>query len=111
MSEVLPYYLSLGLEKAFIDGSCPKELKPYDDAHKVRMMEIDMLNWYNGMYTLNAVAVALDKAFGGNAEYADEPILSELNLTEEQKYEKKLRKALAAEAKWAAQASYLPDNV
>lgn len=110
----MPYYLSIGLDKAFIDSSCPTDLKPYEEAHKLKIMEQDSMNWYSGMYTLRAVLTAIDKAFSGKrstAEYMDEPILAELNLTEEERYNKRLRKALAMEERWAAQASYLPDSL
>lgn len=80
----------------------------------MQLMEKDMLNWYSGMYTMNAVLNAIDKAFNGKSsqmEYVEQPILSELNLTDEERFDRKLKKALAVEAKWAAQAAYLPDNV
>lgn len=111
MSDVLPYWLALGVEKSVIDISSPAELKPYEEANKLRIMQQDMMNWYNGMYTFNAVITALDNAFGGKNEYLEEPLLSEMNLTEEERFNRKLKKALAIEAKWAANASYLPDNV
>lgn len=117
-SDVLPYYLSLGLKRDEIDSSCPTELKPYDDAMNLKIMRQDMMNWYNGLYTLNAMVVAIDKAFNAKSstiEYIDEPLMADINLTEEERekkrYDKELKKALAYEAKWAAQAQHLPKNI
>ena len=44
-------------------------------------------------------------------EYIEQPLLAELNLSEEEKYERKLKKALAFEEQWAAAASYLPESI
>lgn len=60
--------------------SCPKELEPYDKAHKIKIMEHDNLQhmWW-GNYGISALIVAIDRCFGGkksNAEYIKEPILS-----------------------------------
>ena len=72
--------------------SCPKELVPYDKAHKMRIMEHDNLQhmWF-GNYGISALIVAIDRCFSGKkskAEYIKEPILSKTfennGLTEEE---------------------------
>lgn len=73
--------------------SCPKELEPYNEAHKRKIMEQDNLQhmWW-GSYGISALIVAIDRCFGGKkskAEYIKEPILSQTfkdgGLTEEEK--------------------------
>ena len=73
--------------------SCPKELEPYDKAHKMKIVEQDNLQhtWW-GNYGLSALIVAIDRCFGGKkskAKYIKEPILSKscenAGLTEEEK--------------------------
>ena len=72
--------------------SCPKELEPYDKAHKSEVMEQDYLQhmWW-GNYGISALIVAIDRCFSGKkskAEYIKEPILSQTfkddGLTEEE---------------------------
>ena len=73
--------------------SCPKELEPYNEAHKRKIMEQDNLQhmWW-GSYGISALIVAIDRCFGGKkskAEYIKEPILLKTfendGLTEEEK--------------------------
>lgn len=90
--------------------SCPKELRPYEIAHKQKIKEMDNLMWtWFGNYALSAVSVAVEHNLAGKkakSEYIKEPILSkaitESELTEEERYEKELQKALAAEEQWIA---------
>ena len=111
----MPYYIAVGIDKHTIDISCPKELAPYEEAHRIKIMELDSLNWYSGMYVLSAVSTAIDRCFNGKKsqlEYIEQPALAEMNLSEEERFERKLKKALAIEEGWAAKAaSHLPDNV
>ena len=101
--------------------SCPKELEPYDKAHKIKIMEQDNLQhmWW-GNYGLSALIVAIDRCFGGkksNSEYIKESILSKTfendGLTEEEIQEKELRKALFAEEQWiiAGKQKCLPETI
>ena len=73
--------------------SCPKELEPFDKAHKKKIEEQDVLQhlWW-GNYGISALIVAIDRCFSGKkskAEYIKEPILSQTfkddGLTEEEK--------------------------
>ena len=101
--------------------SCPKELEPYDKAHKITIAEQDNLQymWW-GNYGVSALFVAIDRCFGGKkskAEYIKEPILSKAfendGLTEEEIQEKGLRKALLAEEQWiiAGKQKGLPETI
>ena len=101
--------------------SCPKELKPYNKAHKNKIMEQDYLQhmWW-GSYGISALIVAIDTCFSNkksNVEYVKEPILSKEfendNLTEEEIQEKELRKALLAEEQWiiAGKQKGLPETI
>ena len=73
--------------------SCPKELEPFDNAHKKKIEEQDVLQhlWW-GNYGVSALIVAIDRCFSGKkskAKYIKEPILSKTfendGLTEEEK--------------------------
>ena len=101
--------------------SFPKELEPYDKAHKIKIAEQDNLQymWW-GNYGVSALIVAIDRCFGGKkskAEYIKEPILSKAfendGLTEEEIQEKELRKALLAEEQWiiAGKQKGLPETI
>ena len=71
--------------------SCPKELEPYNKAHKMNIVEQDNLQhmWW-GNYGISALIVAIDKCFSKKtkAEYIKESILSKKfendGLTEEE---------------------------
>ena len=72
--------------------SCPKELEPFDNAHKKKIEEQDVLQhlWW-GNYGVSALIVAIDRCFSGKkskAKYIKEPILSKTfendGLTEEE---------------------------
>ena len=71
--------------------SCPKELEPYNKAHKMKIEEQDSLQykWW-GNYGISALIVAIDRCFSKkpSAEYIKEPILSKTfendGLTEEE---------------------------
>ena len=72
--------------------SCPKELEPYNKAHKMNIVEQDNLQhmWW-GNYGVSALIVAIDRCFSGKkskTEYIKDPILSQTfkddGLTEEE---------------------------
>ena len=101
--------------------SCPKELEPYNKAHKMKMAEQDNLQytWW-GSYGISALIVAIDRCFSGKkskAEYIKEPISSKAfendGLTEDEIQEKELRKALLAEEQWiiAGKQKGLPETI
>ena len=100
--------------------SCPKELEPFDKAHKKKIEEQDMLQhlWW-GNYGISAFIVAIDRCFSKNkkAEYIKEPIfrngLENYGLTEEEIYKKELNKALLSEEQWimASKQKCLPETI
>lgn len=101
--------------------SCPRELEPYVEAHKNKIMEEDYLQhlWW-GNYGISALIVAIDRSLHGKnakAEYIKEPILPKVfendGLTEEEIYERELKKALWAEEQWikAGKRKGLPETV
>lgn len=62
--------------------SCPKELEPYDIAHKKQLEEQDLLQhlWW-GSYGLSALGVAIEHCLAGRkakSKYVDKPILKEI---------------------------------
>ena len=69
---------------------------------------IDRQMWMMGMYVKDAVGTVIDHALSGSkakSKYMEKPILEELeevNLTEEERYERDLRKALLVEDQWIA---------
>lgn len=61
--------------------SCPKELEPYEKAHKNRIMEKDYLAWLFNQYTLSAVSVAIEHCLAGKkakSKYIEKPILQDI---------------------------------
>lgn len=76
--------------------------------------------WLNGQYTLSAVSVAVEHCIAGKkakSKYVDEPFMAKAfendGLTEEEIYEKELKKALLAEEQWivVSRQKGLPETV
>lgn len=89
--------------------SCPKELAPFEKAHKKKIFEQDMLmyNWW-GSYGLSAVSVAVEHCLAGQkakSKYLEKAIFSdmayEMELTQEEIDNRELQKMLLAEELWA----------
>lgn len=80
------------------------------------MKQEDYLNyvWW-GEYGVSALICAIDRCFNKNAksQYVKEPVLSKAFESEEEIYEKELRKALLAEEQWivASRNRGLPETV
>lgn len=96
-----------GLSIDDIDWSSPADMKPYLKAHKEELKERDYLAWVQGQYALSAVSVAVEHCLAGKkarSEYIKEPILPKVfennGLTEEQIYEKEVRKAILTEQRY-----------
>ena len=80
-------FLSFGVSKEEFMDSTPNELKPYLEAHNILQRRTDAQMWQMGIYTLNAVSVAVSRALSGrksHAEYMSKPMYM---LTEEQQQE------------------------
>lgn len=81
--EILPHYLAIGVTWERFMDSCPKELEPYDTAHKNEIKEQDMLQhiWW-GNYGISALCFAMDHCFNKNpkSEYIKKPIYEEIEV-------------------------------
>lgn len=110
-----------GITVKDIDQSCPADLEPYEQAHNKELEEQDCMQhmWW-GRYGLSAISVANEHCFAGKKakmEYVKEPVLSEIleseSMTEEEKYEKEIEKALLAEEQWifASKQKGLPETI
>jgi hypothetical protein len=77
--------------------SCPKELKPYDKAHRMQLEEKDLLihDWI-GVYGISALSFAIEHCLIGNkarSKYTEDLILEKKteeiheNMSEEKKRE------------------------
>ena len=92
----------------FVDESCPYDLQPYVDAHKLWVEEQDTLAWINGMYVKSAFETVLGASFGkGNIKYLNQAIMSEMSkyegLTQEEIDEIEIRKMIADEMRWSGE--------
>lgn len=103
-----------------IDWSSPADLEPYAKAHRLETVENDnLVHMWVGTYGMSALKTAIDKCLSkkSRAEYIKEPILSKAfendGLTDEQIYEKELKKALLAEEQWivAGKQKGLPETI
>lgn len=99
-----------GLSINDIDQSCPADLEPYAIAHQKELEEQDYMQyvWW-GNYGICAVSIAIERCFAGKkakSKFLEKPILSQFlenaGLTQEQIYEKEIKKALLAEEQWIA---------
>ena len=103
-----------------IDWSCPADLEPYGKAYKLQMQQQDSQLYTMGIYTLSAVAVAVEHCFAGEkakTKYIKEPFLSKAfendGLTEQEIQEKAIKKAILTEQRYMAMAinSRLPETI
>ena len=104
-----------------IDWSSPADLKPYEKAHKLEMIEQDNLIYtWCGNYIMSAVSVAIEHCLAGKKaklKYLKEPTLQraieDSELTEEERYDRDMPKALMAEEMWINEAykSHLPQTI
>lgn len=90
------------MSEEFIDDSCPYDLEPYETAYKCKLEDLDLLFYYNGLYTLRAIQLAFSK--DNTIEYFDKPISravdEEINMTQEERDMREIQKMLAAEEAW-----------
>lgn len=97
-SEILPYYLFLGVSESEFWDSCPADLKPYEKAFEMKQKIQDENMWRMGIYIQNSVSVAIEHNLAGRkakSKYLEEPILRSVErkketdrpLTEDEKKE------------------------
>jgi hypothetical protein len=83
-----------------IDSSCPADLEPYAEAHKLEMKKKDRNMWmWWGEYGLAATSVAVDHCLNGRkaqSKYIDKPIMERLETASNEKKLQKQRKAFLA---------------
>ena len=75
-------YLAMGLTKKEFFHSTPKILKAYEEAHKIKLMEMDRVAWMMcGNYVVSAVAVAVEACLAGKkakGKFIDRPIFERI---------------------------------
>ena len=70
--------MAMGVSEEKFWDSTPKSLEVYAKADLIRRKNEDEALYRNGLYTLNAVMVVVDRALSGRkarAKYLDEPLL------------------------------------
>lgn len=87
---MLPYYISIGVNKSEILDSCPKELWPYEKAHVRIIEEKNGLMHIQGQYFSEAIMSTVCNQLGGKTgkkhEYPKKPyeINKDDDLTEDE---------------------------
>lgn len=90
----MPKYLSIGVSYERFMNSCPKELEPFVEAERLKILRQDEDMWVMGMYVQSAVAVAIEHCLAGKkakSKYLENP-LRENTETENNVSEEKLKK-------------------
>lgn len=84
-----------------------------------KLRDEEMWMWF-GVYGVSAVTKSIDQCFSGKkagAKFIEEPLyaklMEEVELTEEERYEKELQNALLAEEQWimASRQKGLPETI
>lgn len=73
----MPKYLAIGVSFDRFMESCPKELEPFVEAEKLKVLKRDEDMWVMGMYVQNAVAVAVEHCLAGKkakSKYLEMPL-------------------------------------
>lgn len=102
----MPFALAIGVKFDEFWHLNPHKFNIIVSGHMRKQKMLDEQMWAMGMYIQNAVSVSIDHALNGRkaqSKYIDKPMLSEMEdnqLTEEERYEKELQKALLAEEQW-----------
>lgn len=85
---ILPYALAIDVPYEVFWDINPRILDSFIEAHRIKRKKEDELQWTNGQYMLNALIVALDKAFNGHkavSEYLEKPLYSDALSSEQEK--------------------------
>ena len=74
-------------EERFWDG-CPRDLKPYIEAQKMRQKMKDEEMWLMGNYVREAVSVSIENCFAKHpkAKYYKEPVLQKVTNQKKKAY-------------------------
>ena len=92
--DILPKYLAIGVSYERFMDSCPKELKPFVEAEKIRIKKRDEDMWVMGIYVQSAVGVAVEHCLVGrkaHLKYLKHP-LREAEAEEQELTEEKIQK-------------------
>lgn len=97
-TDLLPFYLSIGISEEKIYDSTPKDLEPYELAHKIRMNERNGELYRLGQYFAEAINFTIGNMISEHKKYKypEEPYRI-FPMTEEEKEleaEKQLRQLL-----------------
>lgn len=83
----------LGVSKQEVMESAPRDLWCYEDAYKLRRKSIDEISYVMGIYTFNAVGIAVGNAFRNKGkrpvEYLKQPLMSDVDMDEAEKDRKR----------------------
>nr|DAF78373.1 MAG TPA: hypothetical protein [Caudoviricetes sp.] len=100
--------------------SCPKELECYDRAYANQIKAQDSLQyiWWKN-YGVSAMSVAISNCFSkkSKAKFIEKPVMGEIldnaGMSEEERYERELKKALLVEEQWiqASRQKGLPETI
>lgn len=95
-TELLPYYLSIGISKEEIFESDPKDLEPYEIAHRIKMERRNTELYRLGMYFMDSISATIGRMFGGKDKYPEEPyrIFPMTEQEQEEENEKQLKMLL-----------------
>ena len=95
--------MAIGLDREFIDDSCPADLEPYVQAHKIKIKEQDTANWQLGIYFMRAMAVCFNFS-KEKVEYFERPMI------EQMEYEQTKEYRIAQQEKLFAALKIMQDN-
>lgn len=95
-TELFPYYLSIGLSEEKILDSDPKDLEPYELAHKIQMNRRNVELHRLGMYFMDSINCTIGNMLGGHNKYSEEPyrIYPMTKEEQEEEAEKQLKEVL-----------------
>lgn len=79
--ELLPYALSIGITRSEFWHLTMRQYMTHRKAYEIKLKNDDNIAWRNNMYTLRAVAVAVEHILNGNkakSKYFEKPLLEQL---------------------------------
>ena len=97
----MPKYLAIGVDYERFMSSCPKELEPFVEAERLRILKRDEDMWVMGMYVQNAVSVAVEHCLAGKkakSQYLKLPLrekMEEENKISEEKLQRQREQFVA----------------
>ena len=97
----MPKYLAIGVSYERFMCSCPKELEPFVEAERLKVLRQDEDMWVMGMYVQSAVAVAVEHCLAGKkakSKYLELPLrekMEEENKVSEDNLQKQRKQFVA----------------